>query len=355
MRAQHDATRCNRMSIETSSVFAQRNRLAGQWTILIHMHETQALQNLLYKSASFPQTRKTSLHPHAVPWLLSLEGTTLQPKVWQLPPRSSSEGIHGIHIQLFHLPVFWCFVISWQRQLKNQWNQLDVLPWAVQVSLSLSLIVTDMMLAAFPVFLRAGKEQELQQHLHGKLWKVAMHQETHTIVILSCIPSSGTFCRLNSQIVRHFGEVVVLCVVQNFASITWRLGSGTLEHWIILCNLEFIWIHCNSAVMRSGTLLHRSLLLRQFPIIDIKAASMLQAKPARLSAYYIQDHSSTLAGCSQYFSMFPNSDSLSLSLSLALPGISAVSSHRGKSRTSSMGLTETVLWHWERMNAMQNL
>lgn len=37
------------------------------------------------------------------------------------------------------------------------------------LSLSLSLIVTDMMLAAFPVFLRAGKEQELQQHLHGKL------------------------------------------------------------------------------------------------------------------------------------------------------------------------------------------
>ena len=68
--------------------------------------------------------------------------------------------------------------------------------------------------------------------------------------------------------------------------------------------------------MRSGTLLHRSLLLRQFPIIDIKAASMLQAKPARLSAYYIQDHSSTLAGCSQYFSMFPNSDSLSRSLAL---------------------------------------
>ena len=44
------ATRCNKVQqdehiIETSSVFAQRNRLAGQWTILIHMHETQALQN----------------------------------------------------------------------------------------------------------------------------------------------------------------------------------------------------------------------------------------------------------------------------------------------------------------------
>lgn len=76
--------------------------------------------------------------------------------------------------------------------------------------------------------------------------------------------------------------------------------------------------------MRSGTLLHRSLLLRQFPIIDIKAASMLQAKPARLSAYYIQDHSSTLAGCSQYFSMFPNSDSLSLSLAGAAWNFSSV-------------------------------
>ena len=293
------------------------------------------MQNLLYKSSSFPQTPKHHCirMQYSVPWLLSLEGTTLQPKVWQLPPRSSSEAIHGIHIQLFHLPVFWCFVvISWQRQLKNQWNQLefqlDVLPWAVQVSLSLSLllIVTDMMLAAFPVFLRAGKEQELQQHLHGKLWQVAMHQETHTIVILSCTPSSGTFCRLNSQIVRHFGEVVVLCVVQNFASITCRLGSGTL--------------------------LHRSLLLHQFPIIDIKAASMLQAKRARLSAYYIQDHGSTLAGCSQYFSMFPNSDSLSLWGCLEFQQCP----HTGEgAEHPAWGWLRQFLWHWECMNAMQNL
>ena len=351
MRAQHDATRCNRMSIETSSVFAQRNRLAGQWTILIHMHETQALQNLLRKK------RQLSSNPKNI---IASACSTMTPisrrdniATGLAAATKELEWRHPWNPHPALPPPSFLVLRHFLATSVEESMESIVLPWAVQVSLSLSLIVTDMMLAAFPVFLRAGKEQELQQHLHGKLWKVAMHQETHNIVILSCIPSSGTFCRLNSQIVRHFGEVVVLCVVQNFASITWRLGSGTLEHWIILCNLEFIWIHCNSAVMRSGTLLHRSLLLRQFPIIDIKAASMLQAKPARLSAYYIQDHSSTLAGCSQYFSMFPNSDSLSRSL--ALPGISAVSSHRGRSRTSSMGLTETVLWHWERMNAMQNL